>query len=61
MSITGPVYETMRKFNVVEHNENHFFAIFPTVADAVHFARSHSEVSSTWNTCTHDENYISRL
>ncbi|XP_018303397.1 solute carrier family 26 member 6 isoform X1 [Mycetomoellerius zeteki] len=58
---SGPVYETMRKFNVVEHNENHFFAIFPTVADAVHFARSHSEVSSTWNTCTHDENYISRL
>jgi len=63
ISITGPVYETMRKFNLVEHNENHFFAMFPTVADAVHFARSHSEVPSTpaWSTCIHDENYISRL
>ncbi|XP_011160302.2 solute carrier family 26 member 10 isoform X2 [Solenopsis invicta] len=60
----GPVYEMMRKFNLTEHNENHFFAMFPTVADAVHFARSHSEVPSStpaWSTCIHDENYISRL
>ncbi|KMQ94411.1 solute carrier family 26 member 6-like isoform x2 protein [Lasius niger] len=60
---SGPVYETMRKYNLAEHNENHFFAMFPTVADAVHFARSHSEVSSipAWNTRIHDENCISRL
>ncbi|KAL0111684.1 hypothetical protein PUN28_013108 [Cardiocondyla obscurior] len=60
---SGPIYETMRKFNLIEHNENHFFGMFPTVADAVHFARSHSEVPSTpaWSTCIQDENYISRL
>ncbi|XP_077264729.1 prestin isoform X1 [Temnothorax americanus] len=59
----GLMYETMRKFNLTEHNENHSFAMFPTVADAVHFARSQSEVPSTptWSTCIHDENYISRL
>ncbi|XP_011862989.1 PREDICTED: solute carrier family 26 member 10-like isoform X2 [Vollenhovia emeryi] len=60
---SGPIYERMRKFTPIERNENHFFAMFPTVADAVHFARSHSEVPSTpaWSTCIHDENYISRL
>ncbi|KAL6267139.1 hypothetical protein P5V15_000218 [Pogonomyrmex californicus] len=60
---SGPVYETMRKFNLTEYNENHFFAMFPTVADAVHFAHSHTEVPSTpaWSTRIHDENYISRL
>lgn len=60
---SGPVYETMRKYNLDEHNENHFFAMFPTVADAVHFARSHSKMPSipAWNTRIHDENCISRL
>ncbi|XP_036140086.1 solute carrier family 26 member 10 isoform X2 [Monomorium pharaonis] len=60
---SGPVYEMMRKFDLTVYNENHFFAMFPTVADAVHFARSHGEVPSTptWSTCIHDENYISRL
>ncbi|XP_012229611.2 prestin-like isoform X1 [Linepithema humile] len=59
---SGPVYETMRKCNLAEQNENHFFAMFPTVADAVHFARSHNEVPST-PACAriYDENYISRL
>lgn len=59
----GPVYETMRKCNLTEQNENHFFAMFPTVADAVHFARSHNEVPPTpaWSTQVYDENCISRL
>jgi hypothetical protein len=53
----------MRKCNLAEQNENHFFAMFPTVADAVHFARSHSELPSTptWNSQIYDENCISRL
>ncbi|XP_011151868.1 solute carrier family 26 member 10 isoform X1 [Harpegnathos saltator] len=62
---SGPVYETMRKCNLTnEYNDSPFFAMFPTVADAVHFARSHSEVPSTpatWSTRVYDENYISRL
>ncbi|XP_026827914.1 solute carrier family 26 member 10 isoform X3 [Ooceraea biroi] len=60
---SGPVYETMRKCNLTEQNENHFFAMFPTIADAVHFARSHGEVPSTpaWSTQAYDENCISRL
>ncbi|KAH0951309.1 hypothetical protein HN011_002548 [Eciton burchellii] len=60
---SAPVYETMRKCNLAEQNENHFFAMFPTVADAVHFARSHSELPSTptWNSQIYDENCISRL
>ncbi|XP_050446727.1 sulfate transporter-like isoform X4 [Cataglyphis hispanica] len=57
---SGPVYETMRKCSLAEHNKNHFFAMFPTVADAVHFARSHSEIPA-WNTQIQDENCISRL
>ncbi|KAL6440663.1 hypothetical protein ACFW04_003265 [Cataglyphis niger] len=57
---SGPVYETMRKCSLAEHNKNHFFAMFPTVADAVHFARSHSEIPA-WNTRIQDENCISRL
>lgn len=59
---SGPVYETMKKSNVIEYNEN-FFAMFPTVADAVHFALSHNEVPSipTWNARIHDENCLSRL
>lgn len=59
----GPVYETMRKCNLTEQNENHFFAMFPTIADAVHFARSHGEVPSTpaWSIQIYDENCISRL
>ncbi|XP_029679419.1 solute carrier family 26 member 10-like isoform X2 [Formica exsecta] len=60
---SGPVYETMRKCSLVEHNDNHFFAMFPTIADAVHFARSHSEMPMipALNTRIQDENCISRL
>ncbi|KAJ8666880.1 hypothetical protein QAD02_008542, partial [Eretmocerus hayati] len=35
---SGPVYETMRKCNAVEHKQGHF-TMFPTVNDAVNFAR----------------------
>ncbi|XP_070157196.1 prestin isoform X2 [Polyergus mexicanus] len=60
---SGPVYETMKKCSLTEHNDNHFFAMFPTVADAVHFAHSHSEVPMipALNTRIQDENCISRL
>ncbi|XP_072753756.1 prestin isoform X3 [Anoplolepis gracilipes] len=58
---SSPVYETMKKCNLVEYNENHFFAMFPTVADAVHFARFHNESIPAWNTRIHYENSISRL
>lgn len=62
--IAGPVYETMRKCNLAnEYSESQFFAMFPSVADAVYYARSHSEVPSTpaWSTRIYDENCISRL
>ncbi|XP_020300583.1 solute carrier family 26 member 10-like isoform X1 [Pseudomyrmex gracilis] len=60
---SGPVYERMRKCNLIEQNDNHFFAMFPTVADAVHFARSQTEMLTTtsWSTRICDENVISSL
>ncbi|KAG7202324.1 hypothetical protein KM043_018656 [Ampulex compressa] len=60
---SGPVYETMRKCGLLECEQSRFFAIFPTVADAVHFARCSNEVPNvpTWTFCVRDENCISRL
>ncbi|XP_076248256.1 prestin isoform X2 [Calliopsis andreniformis] len=49
-SCSGPVYEMMRKCNLSEYKGG-LFAVFPTVADAVHFAKCNIELSSTpaWN------------
>ncbi|XP_043674844.1 prestin-like [Vespula pensylvanica] len=37
----GPVYETMNKCNLLESND-HTFGLFPTIADAVHFAQQNN-------------------
>ncbi|XP_047349970.1 solute carrier family 26 member 10-like [Vespa velutina] len=49
----GPVYETMNKCNLLESNDS-TFGLFPTIADAVHFAqhRNNDRSISTWTTNT---------
>ncbi|XP_043248167.1 solute carrier family 26 member 10-like isoform X1 [Colletes gigas] len=58
----GPVYEMMRKCGLPTCKED-LFAMFPTVADAVHFARCNNEPSSTlaWNSNVHESTSIARL
>ncbi|XP_017875060.2 solute carrier family 26 member 6-like [Ceratina calcarata] len=50
---SGPVHEMMRKCNLLEYKAN-LFAVFPTVADAVHFAKCIPEPSdvTVWNSST---------
>ncbi|XP_076685631.1 prestin isoform X2 [Andrena cerasifolii] len=57
---SGPVYEMMRKCNLFEYKGG-LFAVFPTIADAVHFARCNSEMSATpaWN--SYEGTSIARL
>lgn len=57
---SGPVYEMMRKCNLFEYKSG-LFAVFPTIADAVHFARCNSEMSPThaWN--SYEGTSIARL
>ncbi|XP_032451965.1 solute carrier family 26 member 10 isoform X6 [Nasonia vitripennis] len=61
---SGRVYETMRKCNAAESKQDHF-TMFPTVNDAVNFARhkNHIPPMPIWTaTQTHpEENCISRL
>lgn len=50
---SGPVYEMMRKCKLLEYKAD-LFAVFPTVADAVHFAKCVTEPSGVpvWNSFT---------
>lgn len=56
--IVGPVYEMMRKCNLLEYKGG-LFAAFPTVADAVHFARSNTEPA--WSSPIYDDATVARL
>ncbi|KZC04929.1 Prestin [Dufourea novaeangliae] len=53
---SGPVYEMMRKCNLTECKGG-LFAVFPTIGDAVNFARSTNELSSTsaWCSSNHED------
>ncbi|XP_033352726.1 solute carrier family 26 member 6-like isoform X1 [Bombus vosnesenskii] len=55
---SGPVYEMMRKCNLLEYKGG-LFAAFPTVADAVHFARSNTEPA--WSSPIYDDATVARL
>ncbi|XP_043514855.1 solute carrier family 26 member 6-like isoform X4 [Frieseomelitta varia] len=55
---SGPVYEMMRKCNLLEYKGS-LFAAFPTVADAVHFAKCNTEL--TWSSPTYEDTIIARL
>ncbi|XP_078042909.1 prestin isoform X2 [Augochlora pura] len=55
---TGPVYEMMRKCNLTECRGG-LFAVFPTVADAVNFARSTNEPA--WSSPVYEDSAIARL
>ncbi|KAK9310456.1 hypothetical protein QLX08_000212 [Tetragonisca angustula] len=55
---SGPVYEMMRKCNLLEYKGS-LFAAFPTVADAVHFARCNTE--PTWSSPTYEDTIVARL
>lgn len=56
--IIGPVYEMMRKCNLLEYKGS-LFAAFPTVADAVHFARCNTELA--WSSPTYEDTIVARL
>ncbi|XP_076169612.1 prestin isoform X2 [Ptiloglossa arizonensis] len=56
---SGPVYDMMRKC-VLSECKGSLFAMFPTVADAMHFARCATEPSSTF-AWMHEESSIARL
>lgn len=60
--IVGPVYEMMRKCNLLEY-KNGLFAAFPTVADAVHFAKCNTESSSmpAWSSSMYEDTVVARL
>nr|XP_033328412.1 solute carrier family 26 member 10-like isoform X1 [Megalopta genalis] len=55
---SGPVYEMMRKCNLTECRGG-LFAVFPTVADAVNFARSTNEPA--WSSPVYEDSAIARL
>ncbi|XP_011300138.1 solute carrier family 26 member 10 isoform X2 [Fopius arisanus] len=68
---SGPVFETMRKCSAAERTTEAFM-MFPTVSDAVNYARHESVIppiaipsSPLWTTCpmqnSHEENCMSRL
>ncbi|CAK9802967.1 Slc26a5 [Anthophora plagiata] len=59
---SGPVYEMMRKCNLLEYKSGHF-AMFPTVADAVHFAKCNIEFSSipAWSSTIYEDSSVARL
>ncbi|KAI4488472.1 hypothetical protein M0802_011578, partial [Mischocyttarus mexicanus] len=40
---SGPVYEMMTKCNLLESND-HTFGFFPTISDAVHFAKDYNNI-----------------
>ncbi|KAK2582033.1 hypothetical protein KPH14_002739 [Odynerus spinipes] len=58
----GAVYEMLQKCDLLE-KEDHSFAIFPTIVDAVYFARYRTNVRtiSMYSTNVSNEDYISRL
>lgn len=60
--IVGPVYEMMRKCNLLEYKSG-LFAAFPTVADAVHFAKCNTESSSmpAWSSSMYEDTVVARL
>ncbi|XP_076760802.1 prestin isoform X1 [Xylocopa sonorina] len=59
---SGPVYEMMRKCNLLEYKGG-LFAVFPTVADAVHFAKCNTELSSlpAWSSSIFEDTSAVRL
>ncbi|XP_076286440.1 prestin isoform X2 [Lasioglossum baleicum] len=59
---SGPVYEMMRKCNLTECRGG-LFAVFPTVADAVNFARSTNELCTVpaWSSSVFEDTTIARL
>ncbi|XP_012341891.1 solute carrier family 26 member 6 isoform X1 [Apis florea] len=59
---SGPVYEMMRKCNLLEYKSG-LFAAFPTVADAVHFAKCNTESSSmpAWSSSMYEDTVVARL
>ncbi|XP_031828182.1 prestin isoform X2 [Nomia melanderi] len=59
---SGPVYEMTRKCNLTECRGG-LFAVFPTVADAVNFARSTNELCSvpTWSSSVYEDANSARL
>ncbi|XP_017753492.1 PREDICTED: solute carrier family 26 member 6-like isoform X1 [Eufriesea mexicana] len=58
---SGPVYEMMRKCNLLEYKSG-LFAAFPTVADAVHFAKCNSELTiPAWSSSIFEDTSVARL
>ncbi|KOC67065.1 Prestin [Habropoda laboriosa] len=55
---SGPVYEMMRKCNLLEYKSGQF-AMFPTVADAVHYAKCNIE--PTWSSSIYEDTSVARL